>query len=337
MPDIKRISVGVDPEFFTVDKKMGRFCSAHDLVPGDKEKPHKLKNGAVQADGCAIEFNTEPAYTPKEFSKYTAEVIEQIRKMVPENYDFEFKPVVYFDRYYFDKMVPIGPKELGCNPDFNAWTGVMNPRPVPVGAQECMRTASGHFHIGFTEGADVTNKSHQYDCKLIVRALDQCVLPWIKLFDKDKDREKLYGAPGAMRFKSYGVEWRTPSNAWLNHPELWEWLHEAITFTVNSLSNGKFKPAEYNWQYHPSGKKDYWGNNEYIPWNIRSNVASYDEVAKWVEEINPGFPKMPRLKGMEEVKEDLVLPAVPAGAYLAYAGNVINVGQADNLWVDVEF
>lgn len=233
-----KIGIGVDPEFFALDKEFMRLTSAHDLVPGSKDKPHPLINGAVQVDGLAIEYNTKPAYTAEEFVQYNKDVLRQIREMVPERYDFIYEPAVFFDKYYFES-IPDSPKELGCSPDYNAFTGKMNPRPVPPEGKETMRTGSGHIHISWTEGADVDDLSHRFDCELVVQALETFVGPFFKKFDKDTDRSSLYGKPGAFRYKPYGVEWRSPSNAWLNHPEIWGWLFEVVTRTVRSLLEGK--------------------------------------------------------------------------------------------------
>ena len=38
----------------------GKAFSAHGLVKGTKERPQTTDNGAVQVDGLALEFNTDP-------------------------------------------------------------------------------------------------------------------------------------------------------------------------------------------------------------------------------------------------------------------------------------
>lgn len=289
MQNIK-ITVGTDPEFFVFDKKSGINCSAHDLVPGDKDKPHKLEFGAVQADGTAIEMNITPAETAAQFKEYNMKVLDQIRKMVPENYEFKYTPTVHYDAKYFES-IPKASKELGCNPDWNAWEDKINPRPEPKGADEFMRSGAGHFHIGWTKDADVQDDSHRYDCRTIVKGLDQLVLPWMKLFDDNKDRARLYGKPGAMRYKPYGVEWRTPSNAWLNHPDIWEWLHESIVYTVRKMVAGEYLPGNYLYR-----DSSYYS----ITANIIDGGATYDEVKASVEKRCPGFPSMPKIDAIKD-------------------------------------
>lgn len=237
-----KIGIGVDPEFFVIDTELMRLASAHDLVPGTKEAPHPLKYGAVQVDGLAIEYNTEPAYSAEDFVKFNTEVMKQIREMVPKRYEFLYKPTVFFDVYYFDKAgIPDKSKELGCSPDYDAYTGKMNPRPDLPEEKKTMRTGSGHIHISWTKDADVDDPSHRFDCNHVVKALDLIVLPYLKSFDRDTERATLYGKPGALRYKSYGVEWRSPSNAWLNHPEIWAWLFETVTTVVRGLLDGSIR------------------------------------------------------------------------------------------------
>jgi hypothetical protein len=47
------------------------------------------------------------------------------------------------------KAAPEEAKELGCEPDLDAYTMKENPKP---NANTNMRTASGHIHIGLEEG-----------------------------------------------------------------------------------------------------------------------------------------------------------------------------------------
>ena len=57
---------------------------------------------------------------------------------------------------------------------------------------------------------------------LLVRAFDVYLGAWLARAEPVNERAKLYGKPGAMRFKSYGLEWRTLSNYWLSSPKMME-------------------------------------------------------------------------------------------------------------------
>lgn len=216
------VTIGCDPEFFLKGKYRGTNISAHGKVPGTKAQPHKLKHGAVQLDGTAVEFNILPSKTPEEFSKNIRGVIGEIREMVPDKYRFNFSPSVVYAPLYFKDKIPEGSKELGCDPDFDAYQwGKPNARPDNSSA---MRTGAGHLHIGWTEGKDTTDQSHVVDACLLARQLD-CVFRMVEhLWDDDTERRKMYGNLGCFRPKPYGMEYRSLSNAWVKYPKLWPWL-----------------------------------------------------------------------------------------------------------------
>jgi hypothetical protein len=231
------ISIGADPEFFLTGPRNKR-TSAHNLVPGTKREPFKLNKGALQADGTAVEFNIDPAKTPQEFASNIQVVLNQIRDRIPGEYKFEFLPTIHYGRDYFAMDIPESAKELGCEPDFNAWDGGdMNPRPV---APQAMRTGSGHLHIGWTEGADIKDPVHLEDCMAIVRRLDYYFRPICPLWETPEDatRRRLYGKWGCFRPKSYGVEYRVLGNTWLRYPKLWPWMFQYVSHAVDSLERG---------------------------------------------------------------------------------------------------
>lgn len=227
------VLVGADPEVFVKDKQ-GRFRSAHGLVPGTKEKPYPVKDGAVQVDGMALEFNVNPAGTRDEFIHNIGSVLGQLAGMVPK-FSLEIVPTAWFNGNHM-RVQPKEALELGCEPDFNAYTEAENPRPDN---NTTMRTAAGHVHIGFTEGADVKDPEHMTKCVTLVKHLDVFLgLPSL-CWDKDRQRRKMYGKAGCFRPKPYGVEYRTLSNAWLKSPELVGYIFDRVQQCVEYLKSGE--------------------------------------------------------------------------------------------------
>lgn len=227
-----KILVGADPEVFVRDKK-GRSRSAHGLIPGTKEEPFPVLNGAVQVDGMALEFNIHPAATPEEFQNNIESVLSQMEEMVPE-YTLDISPTATFHGNHM-RAQPKEALELGCEPDYNAYTMQENPRP---NASANFRTGAGHVHLGFCEGANPKDPEHMMRCALLVKHLDLFLgLPSLD-WDKDVKRRKLYGAAGAFRPKPYGCEYRTLSNAWLKRPELIRYVFEQCQAAVDSLLSG---------------------------------------------------------------------------------------------------
>jgi hypothetical protein len=212
--------IGADPELFL--KKNNRFISVEDnngpLIPGNKKSPYKVDGGAIQVDGVAAEFNINPSDNFNSFYKNIKDVVSCMRERL-KNKDPEITlsatPTATFDRDYFFNL-PKHTLELGCEPDYNAYNnGEPNPRPQTT---EPFRTGSGHIHIGWTNGMDPFSRGNMLDCCLVVKQLDKYLLKASLDWDTDNRRRKLYGAPGSFRPKSYGVEYRPASNAWLNSP-----------------------------------------------------------------------------------------------------------------------
>lgn len=220
---------GCDPEVFVKDDK-GRYVSAEGLIPGDKANPHKVEFGAVQVDGMAAEFNIDPVTTFAEFNRNIEKVYKQLADFLPKGYTLDAVPSVVFDEDVFNAS-PDKAKELGCMPDFNAWTGVPNP-PPSCPDNPFLRTASGHLHLGWTDEQDGSDAQHLMNCRDIVKQLDWYLGAWSVKMDPDATRRKLYGKAGACRIKPYGVEYRVLSNFWITTRDrrlhIWNRMQQAI-------------------------------------------------------------------------------------------------------------
>lgn len=225
--------IGADPEFFVY--KDGKPVSAYGLIEGTKKNPIPVNGGAIQVDGMALEFNINPAKTKEEFNLNITDVIYQLREVVPPEYEFRFEPVAEFGEQYIAEQ-PEEAKRLGCDPDFNAWTGAPNPAPNANGS---FRTASGHIHLGWTENQDINDPEHIEACQMMVKQLDMVLGMASVIWDPDNRRRELYGKAGAYRPKPYGVEYRTMSNVWVNVPWMRNWVWDAATTAFQSLMDGE--------------------------------------------------------------------------------------------------
>lgn len=225
---LKGFKFGCDPELFILDQKGEPVC-AEGLIPGTKSDPYPVLGGAVQVDGMAAEFNIEPADNYASFQGRVRTVMTELFKMLPKGYTFSDKPVVTFSEKVWEEA-PDKAKELGCTPDFNAWTGLPNPPPNDP-ENPRMRTASGHIHLGWTEGESIADLQHLMNCQDIVKQLDWYLGAWSTTVDPYIERRRLYGKAGACRYKDYGVEYRVLSNFWLfndNILPVWNRLQRGI-------------------------------------------------------------------------------------------------------------
>lgn len=225
--------IGADPELFVTNGR--KNVSGYGLIPGTKEDPHPVANGAVQVDGMALEFNIDPAATEEEFVNNIKSVMSQLEAMVPD-YELVAKPTAKFSKKTISEQPPEA-LELGCDPDYNAYTGEENPAPE-IG-DGLARTGAGHIHIGWTTDVDPKHPEHMEACCMIAKQLDYYLgVPSI-LFDDDVKRRQMYGKAGCFRPKSYGMEYRTPSNAWLKSEDLMRWVYRTVVKAANDLEAGE--------------------------------------------------------------------------------------------------
>lgn len=241
--------IGADPELFVREPrkanngKLHRFISAETcdgpLIPGTKKNPFEVRGGAIQVDGVAAEFNINAAKDFKEFFGNISTVVQDLRNRIKTKKDGAYLkavPTATFGAKYFNAL-PAHTRELGCEPDYSVYTGgAPNPRPQ---TDKPFRTGSGHIHIGWTSGKTPFEEGHMKDCMLVVRELDKYLLTAAKDWDTDTKRMSLYGKPGSFRPKSYGVEYRPLSNAWLSSPESIQYVYYITLGVMRSIASGK--------------------------------------------------------------------------------------------------
>lgn len=228
------VSLGADPEFFV--SQAGKLVSAYGLIEGDKANPTKVKGGAVQVDGMALEFNIDPANNEQQWLGNIDSVLEIIQGMVPQH-KMELIPVAEFGLDYIMSQ-PEKARELGCDPDFNAYTVGINPKP---NGERSFRTAAGHIHFGLPEvegAAPVDDVDYHAYVAGMVRELDFYLAIPSLFFDNDVKRREMYGRAGCFRPKVYGVEYRTLSNQWLATKELRQWAYRASQYAFTQIRKG---------------------------------------------------------------------------------------------------
>lgn len=228
------ITIGADPEVFVQNKE--KLVSGFDMVKGDKQNPHVVDKGAVQVDGMALEFNIDPVKSKKKFQENIFAVMKQLEGMLPNDHQLAIVPTAEFGMEYI-KSQPEKAKELGCEPDYNAYTKQENPKP---NGELGFRTAAGHIHIGWTEGADIHSDEHFQDCCSLVKVLDSTLFLLSLVWDKDSKRRELYGSVGSFRPKPYGCEYRVLSNVWLKNSFLTGLVYSVVTRVLKLTKSGRF-------------------------------------------------------------------------------------------------
>lgn len=202
--------LGSDPEVF-LQNAAGKPISAIGYINADKWHPMQIPDMptgyTLQEDNVSLEYGIPPAATVEEFIGSINSVMAKSLDYLPE-LSFSKMSCLIFPK---DQMEHPLAHIFGCEPDFNAWTMKENVKPQPTHA--FMRTAGGHIHVE-TDQPPIS----------VIRRMDLFLgVPSI-LMDNGEERKKMYGAAGAHRVKSYGVEYRTLSNFWIFEEKLIRWV-----------------------------------------------------------------------------------------------------------------
>ncbi len=223
------LTIGADPEVFVA--KNGIFHSAYGLVPGTKEEPFKVNRGAVQVDGVALEFNIDPVTNYNDFQTNLDVVFTILKNMVPD-YDILNSATVELPEG-FEKTVPAASLEIGCQPDFNAYTEELTNSPD---TSSPIRAAGGHIHIGGIFTPEHTDKQRYTRSVRLARLMDKYVGVYSLLWDADDLRRNIYGKAGSFRFKDYGIEYRSLSNSWLFNNKITKFVFNGAVQAVKAMN-----------------------------------------------------------------------------------------------------
>lgn len=350
MVDVK---IGADPELWIVDKNTGKPISADGLFPGTKAVPHKVRHGAVQVDGMAAEFNIIPATNFNEFILHNLSVLRDLRDIIrAENpnldFEFSFNPIAKFGKEYIDAQSEQA-KELGCTPDFNAYEdGAPNPTP---NAELPFRTSSGHIHIGWAEDMDVKDEEHLEACMMMVKQMDASVGMDHILWEGENGviRRKLYGKAGAFRPKSYGVEYRTLSDVWLQSTVQMKAVFSKTKRAFDALINGD-RIYEYGYPYSEARRWIDEGKVTDVAYNFGdkgyvspANMVTVNSLDALIEryrfaDVDKLLPPAPvDVNGPVEALH----PALPKGKKVRLAEALADAGvqaiaQPENLWLPMD-
>jgi hypothetical protein len=222
-----KLSIGADPEIFLVDAfNSANLISSIGKIGGSKYDPLPLPIGkgfAVQEDNVALEYNIPASKSADALVKNIGLAMAHLGGMVAEKgLAFSTLSAAYFPE---DQLLDPMAKEFGCEPDFNAWTNSINPRPAASDAS--LRSCGGHVHVGV---------DHISDKAKAVKLMDLFLGVPSTLMDSGDLRKQLYGKAGAFRPKPYGFEYRVLSNYWIFTPKLTRWIWENTQLALESMS-----------------------------------------------------------------------------------------------------
>jgi len=235
-PKFTSVRFGADPELFLITHR-GKFVSSVGRIGGSKESPRAIdrSGSAVQEDNVAVEFNTRPASTQKDFVKSILKPLTYLTKFVAgQNLQLRIVPSAIFTK---EELMSPQAMTFGCDPDFNAWTGKENPPPQAIGRTKRLRTCGGHLHLSW-------KMPEPGEREEIIKALDLFLGVPSTFLDGDTLRRSLYGKAGAYRPKDYGVEYRVLSNFWIRSTQSIEWTYSQAQRALQFLMDGNTLDGE---------------------------------------------------------------------------------------------
>lgn len=226
-----KITLGSDPEIFVTKKDGTPWGASTTGCKGTKKNPDKTPYGAIQVDGLALEFNTNPCDTVQDWIDVHYTALEHVSEVAAQN-DLILNNESRLDFTDYIESVGATEEELlfGCDPDFNADTMAENTMPDNDGSIK-FRTTGGHVHIGMGNWGELCggdDKIAHMMASKIVFICDAILGLRSVLMDSGEARKELYGKAGAYRIKPYGVEYRTLSNYWIFDEAEMTFIYDAL-------------------------------------------------------------------------------------------------------------
>lgn len=240
LKEYKLLKVGTDCELFLKDLS-GHPLPVIGLLGGTKGEPRQILDEpgyAVQEDNVMAEFNI-PAR--EDVTSFVTSINKALGYLQAHFHELDFIQIDFSASQMFDPKVLEHPqaKQIGCEPDFCAWTKTMNRIDNKSPLLERMRTCGGHLHLSYLVDGKVPTMEDRLD---FVKMQDLFQGVASVILDKDKRRKELYGKPGAFRPKKYadgieGHEYRVFSNFWVRTNELKEWVFNQTVECIDHLNN----------------------------------------------------------------------------------------------------
>jgi hypothetical protein len=214
----KTILLGGDPEVFIRNITHEHMVSSCDVIGGDKGKGipiPSLKDSPRSfkwlEDNVSVELNFDPYTNASDFVTGIAQMYAGVRHSLRQlwnEWDVAVVPSAIFRNVDLQSRKA---KTIGCDPDFCAYQypNTLRP-PFSIDMFGNWRYAGGHLHLGFQNTDKIPAFAMAMLCDVYLG------LPSIAV-DKQENRRSMYGLAGLYREKSYGIEYRTMSNWWMEH------------------------------------------------------------------------------------------------------------------------
>lgn len=208
------VTIGADPEILLEDAN-ANLVPIIGKVGGTKKNPLPIKELGegyyIQEDNVALEFNIPAVTGSRNFAAAIGNSVQYATTVAGKlGLGLHRKSAGVFS---YESLRAPEAMRFGCSSDNNAYeqgaycAPVLPENLLVNDAGDQWRFCGGHIHVGY-DAPHVPKFVAASFADLFIG------LP-LTAIDKQGERRKHYGQAGRYREKSYGIEYRTPSNAWL--------------------------------------------------------------------------------------------------------------------------
>lgn len=245
-----KITIGSDIEVFLQDSHGP--VSAVGIIEGDKESPIEFLPGfGLQRDNVMAEFNIPPVNLGDvdSFVTHIKTCLEHIQEVIPSYMSLLIKPSVEMEE---EDLQTEEACQFGCSPFVDIWkqkSKIVEQESIYAEDVANFRFCGGHIHIGWQGSSlgynpltETWTDEEEMQKKMFLASLCDIFL-YIPSFFEDTDdiRRQYYGKPGKVRFKEYGIEYRSLSNYFCQNESFMQKIMERLSAMI-----------EYANMVHPS-------------------------------------------------------------------------------------
>jgi hypothetical protein len=228
---VKRITYGADPELFIQEAETGAPFPICGLLGGTKHKPRMVQGYGLQEDNVMAEYTVPVAPSMAGMIGNACGGWDLVQGEIRNKRRGLRVTSLAVATFTNEALSKAGPQamEFGCSPDFDGYDMGRPHPPVDIGALMteggALRFAGGHIHIGYKDICPLPEFAAALFCDATFG------IGLVRAGERQFQRRGLYGMAGRFRPTAYGVEYRTPSNAWLFQRTMQRVLTEtALTF-----------------------------------------------------------------------------------------------------------
>jgi hypothetical protein len=243
-------SLGCDPEFFFTKK--GKVIGSELVIPEDGLKVGQLvtikdNRQKIIRDGVQAELNPYPNSCRDILASNIRQLLttingEILTKDAKKELGISFNQLVRVSKPHMRKLSEKS-RRFGCSPSKSIYGESIDIGSINTDVY-LYRAAGGHIHLGINGAGkkDGLYRALKTDVERTVYMLDIICGNTLVLVDRDKgniERRKVYGRAGEYRTPEHGIEYRTPSNFWLQSKPLLSLTFGLARLVVDIMADTK--------------------------------------------------------------------------------------------------